>query len=195
MSKIDILKTLDEYTKLICEADPENYSCNDYTYYTIVVKALLLYINKYNSYKYMLIEFGGVKRFIDYNRDDFRNEVYRDYSNLMEVYNRIHPYYISGIETSENKKTKSEYKSICESSNRRIVEHLMDLSVEAFELQMIEENLYFFLLVENHKTKPTEELYEEYRKHIFSNTISSFVRELKINQILAPKKRVRKPKK
>jgi len=184
---------INDYAKSIWEADPKMYLDNRCRYYKIVIEKLEDYIEKYNAYNYVGFDRKSVEKLLKYDKDAFRNEVSQNLSYLIEISKRSNLDYYSGMEKSRDPEKKALHKTLHEEALKEVEDYVMYLIEEAFNNQFMEESLYFFLMAEKYETKPTKALYSKYIDIYFSGTINSFIRELKINQLLKKEKRVRKP--
>jgi len=80
-----------------------------------------------------------------------------------------------------SKQQKIEYRlRLFKESLVAYKELLIRAAIEDYDRLRIEENLYYFLLLEEYGIKPTEELYE-----IFCNSQEAFKREITISKLLA----------
>lgn len=188
----EINDEITNYAKSIWEATPQHFIDNDYYYYTIVIYKTLDFIERYNSWKYVFFDLESIEELLEYDKNDFRNEMKLKMSYLIEKRVKGDEDYSLGMDKSPKKRDRDLYLCIYERAVDEIVSQVMELVIEAFDNQFIEEILYFFLIVEKYKERPTKKLYCKYMD--FPDK-SAFIRDLKINQILAPKKRVKKVKK
>ena len=124
-----------------------------------------------------------VIKFVNYNRYKCRDEVKRKFPELIELQNRANREFFVGMDYSRGS-LKEIYDSVCESSTEEVVEYMMNLVCEVFNKQMFVEYLFFFLLMERFKTKPTKKLYQRFKNCYHLNNYDSIMRELRINEIL-----------
>ena len=184
MTNTQIEDYITDYAKSIWQAFPEKYITNDYIHYTTILEKLMFYIKKYRATNYIYLDIKLVDKFLNYDRNRIREKIKRDYKKLIKTYINTDFDYYSGMERSKDVDTKDEYEMIYNKSTRRVMEHIMDLTIEAFDNLMIVESLFFFVIAEKYNSIPSKSLFLKYQSAYRSGTIASFIRELKINEIL-----------